>query len=611
MAPDNTDLTGALRDFVRTRGAAYLADPNVTSIGIGHKVVDGRHTDQVAVQFTVGTKVSLEALPGLNTTALPESITVAGVEVPTDVLERSYRPSFKVVEEAQADDRKVRIDPVRPGVSVGHPKVTCGTIGAIVYDKADGTPYVLSNWHVLNGAAGVLGDEVVQPGAYDDNRVDRNGLGKLTRSYLGIAGDAAVATVVGRGIDPSVLGIDVAPEDIGDPELGDKVVKSGRTSGVTHGVVRRVDTIVKLDYGGSAGVQQVGCFEIGVDPAHKPAGGQISQGGDSGAAWLFKSGNGRPAKVLAGLHFAGEGSGDPDEHALACLPQSVFDKLQVSLRRPAAEDIEAAKAAKPAKAAGYDAQFLGLALPAPGFAATTARDAFVLNGSTKIDYTHFSLALSTARKFALWVAWNVDGKQMQKLARTGLQFVKDPRIPATAQTGDEVYKDNRLDRGHIARRADLTWGPDAQRANRDSFYFTNITPQMDDFNQSMRDGLWGKLEDAIYADVEVDHLRISVFGGPVLRQDDRPYRGALLPREYWKVIASVQGGALKASAFVLSQNLDELEALDFAEFRVYQVALTDLAQRVSLTFPDALLAADTAPATTGAPLTALEQISWS
>jgi hypothetical protein len=50
---------------------------------------------------------------------------------------------------------------------------------------------------------------------------------------------------------------------------------------------------------------------------------------------------------------------------------------------------------------------------------------------------------------------------------------------------------NGLDRGHLARRADLVWGslPVARKANIDSFYFTNITPQVDDFNQSVRNGV--------------------------------------------------------------------------------------------------------------------------
>ncbi|MGQ0839089.1 DNA/RNA non-specific endonuclease [Actinokineospora sp.] len=610
VTPD-AELFTALRGFIRSQGARYLQDPNVSSIGIGYKVRDGKRTKEVSIQFTVDTKAEPERLEALDTALLPESITVAGVEIPTDVLQRSYRPDFRVVAEAEVDTRKARIDPVRPGVSVGHPKITCGTVGAVVFDRADGTPYVLSNWHVLNGTDGALGDTVVQPGTHDDNRTAQNRLGTLVRSHLGIAGDCAIAAVDARGLDPTIHELDVAPEELGEPELGDKVVKSGRTTGITHGVVRRIDTIVKINYGGTVGQKEIGCFEIGVDPARPPADGEVSKGGDSGAAWLFKAANGRPAKVLAGLHFAGEGAGDPDEHALACLASSVFDKLGITLVTPEGGEADPTPT-------GYDADFLSVPVRTPDLDPAIRDDAVLLDGSPRVDYTHFSLALRASRKFACWVAWNIDGGGLKKLDRTGIPFVKDPRLPASSQVGDELYSNNRLDRGHLARRADLLWGPlaEAERANRESFFFTNITPQMDDFNQSMRNGLWGRLEDALFADVEVADLRASVFGGPVFADDDRLFRGVGIPREFWKIIAFVEGGTLKASAFLLTQNLDRLETLDLDEFRVFQVAVADLEARTNLQFPVALHEADTVPSgpeTAGppAPLDSLTDITWS
>lgn len=48
----------ALKDFVRSRGAEYLKDPNVSSVGIGYKTVGGKRTKQLAVQFTVQEKAT-------------------------------------------------------------------------------------------------------------------------------------------------------------------------------------------------------------------------------------------------------------------------------------------------------------------------------------------------------------------------------------------------------------------------------------------------------------------------------------------------------------------------------------------------------------------------
>ena len=99
---------------------------------------------------------------------------------------------------------------------------------------------------------------------------------------------------------------------------------------------------------------------------------------------------------------------------------------------------------------------------------------------------------------------------------------------------------------------------------------------MDDFNQSSKDGVWGRLEDAVFADVDVQDLKVSAFGGPVFQDDDRVYRGTRLPREYWKILAYVEQGEFKSHAFLLTQNLNPFEALDLDEFRAFQVTPAEL-----------------------------------
>ena len=289
---------------------------------------------------------------------------------------------------------------------------------------------------------------------------------------------------------------------------------------------------------------------------------------------------------MAGLHFAGEAPGDPNEHAIACYPKSVFEKLQISLAPP---DV-----VTEATGVGFSSSFLSTPVALPELSGANKQSAFKLNGSEVINYTHFSLTLSKPRRFAFWVGWNVDGGRLRKLSRKGIPFTFDPRIGEEFQTGEELYAGNRLDRGHLARRADLMWGgsTEAKKANKDSFFFTNITPQMDDFNQSGLGGIWGQLEDAVFADVEVEDLRVSLFGGPVFHEDDRVFRGIKIPREFWKVIAFVESGELKAKAFLLTQSLDQLEALDLTEFKVFQVALAEVEARCGLTFPAPLKAAD-------------------
>ena len=584
----------AVQAAVRRVASDYLADPNITSVGIGYKLTSGQNTGQLALQFTVGKKIGLEALEAVGTRGIPKQITANGITFDTDVVERTFEkhPLLQMTKEKSL--RKRRLDPLMPGVSVGHVRSTAGTLGCIVRDSATGELRLLSNWHVFNGETGAIGDEIAQPGPYDDDRVNQNVCGTLVRSFLGLAGDCAIASLADRKATEKILDLGVSVRALGDPELGDRIVKSGRTTDVTFGLVTRVHTISKLDYG-SKGEQQIGGFEIGPDDKHPPTNGEISSGGDSGAAWMATKPNGHATDMMLGLHFAGE-TVEPAEYALACYASAVFEKLEIS---PLSPSPAGGAVVREILAGGFDHDFLSthrLEFPQPTIAAVRKDTAPTRSGDLVRHYTHFSLQMSASRRFCRWVAWNIDGNGLQQLSRIDLKFIPDRKYESKYQVGDSLYSHNRLDRGHIARRADLLWGSreEAQQANIDSFFFTNITPQLDDFNQSKSHGLWGELENAIFADVDVDNLKVSVLGGPIFKDSDYRYRTILVPRSFWKIIAYTEHNTLKAKAFVLTQDDLEakLESLGLDEFKLYQTTLRDLSQLTQLNYGD-LAAADT------------------
>ncbi len=583
LSSKDGELKKALRRFVRVRGAEYLRDPNVTSIGVGRKNGDG----DISLVFTVEQKAETSVLEALGTKELPTSIDVEGFTVPTDVIERSYESSLELVKTEATDVRKMRVDPLLPGVSVSHPDGSAGTIGMIVFDAETGAPCILSNWHVLHGNTGAVGDSVVQPGPFDDNDTAANHCGTLLRSHLGAAGDCAIARIRMRDFDRQIFDLGVVPSRMAEVDIDDKVVKSGRTTDVTYGIVRRIDVMAKIDYEFPTGIVAIGGFEIGVDSMNLPADHEISMGGDSGSAWMIADKNGGPTDVFAGLHFAGEGAGNPDEHALACYPRSVQKKLRFDLEPPGDlsfddDDVEAI-----GRRNGFDTDFLGISAPMPEMSLAIKRDAVNFGRNQTIPYTHFSVCLSANRRLARFVAWNIDGARKVVLGRH--KFRLDNRIDASFQHDDSLYKNNKLDRGHIARRADLAWGAvkEARQANKDSFFFTNVAPQHERFNQSKRGGLWGRLENLVLEQATTQDIRVSVISGPVFHDDDPEYRGASIPREFWKLIAyRGPDGALTSASFVLSQNnmLQDIETIDFDPFRLFQVSISALEKRTGLTF---------------------------
>lgn len=379
----NKELIENLKNFIRQNSSKFLEDKNISSLGIGLKVINGNRTNELCLQFTVDEKIELEHLENINTILIPKTIKIGDFEVPTDVLQRKYELTFEVIEAVSDNSRKARFDPIVPGVSICNVNGTAGTAGCIVFDTEDNTPYILSNWHVLHGGLGVLGDDIVQPGPHDDNRIALNRSGTLVRSHLGTAGDCAIASIENRGFDEEIYELNTKVRKLCEPELLDQVVKSGRTTGVTFGVIERIHVVSKINYGGNIGNQEIGCFEIGVDPDNVPSDGEISKGGDSGSIWLINKDN-EASDIMAGLHFAGESNDNPHEHALACYPKSVFSKLGIS---PSKSIKTVTK-----RSNGYNNNFLKTEVKPPML--NDEDVAFELDGNVIIDYAHYSITLN-------------------------------------------------------------------------------------------------------------------------------------------------------------------------------------------------------------------------
>lgn len=73
----------ALRTWIETTGQQWLADDNITSIDIAHKVVEGLTLDAVCLRFSVRRKLAA-ADPAAT---IPPYVSIGERIVPTDVVE--------------------------------------------------------------------------------------------------------------------------------------------------------------------------------------------------------------------------------------------------------------------------------------------------------------------------------------------------------------------------------------------------------------------------------------------------------------------------------------------------------------------------------------------
>jgi hypothetical protein len=135
---------------------SLLAKANVVGVGIGYKTDNGQLTDQLAIIALVDQKKPDIALQEADRVP-PE---IQGVK--TDIVE------VGTIRAQNAGPRDRWRPVIPPGVSVGHYKVTAGTLGAMVRDRLTGEYLLLSNNHVLaNSNDAMVGDIILQPGATD------------------------------------------------------------------------------------------------------------------------------------------------------------------------------------------------------------------------------------------------------------------------------------------------------------------------------------------------------------------------------------------------------------------------------------------------------------
>ncbi|NEK35624.1 DNA/RNA non-specific endonuclease [Rhizobium leguminosarum] len=270
--------------------------------------------------------------------------------------------------------------------------------------------------------------------------------------------------------------------------------------------------------------------------------------------------------------------------AVGALPAAMTNEV------PSAPDIFSGRM-------GYNPHFLGkggLAAPMPQLGLWASDVAPVSDDADSVlKYEHFSTIQSKSRRLPLITAVNIDGERQRKLDREG-DWALDGRIAHEHQIGNELYRNNRLDRGHMVRRRDPGWGtPDeASQGEADTFHYTNSVPQHEDLNQKS----WVRLEDYLLLSAETRGFKASVFTGPVLRSTDRRLKGQpgvsgfQVPEEFWKVAVMVnaQTKKLHATAYVLSHGpliRDMTEtAFVYGQHETYQVKVAFVEQVTGLDF---------------------------
>jgi hypothetical protein len=192
-----------------------------------------------------------------------------------------------------------------------------GTLGSLV--QKNGVQYILSNTHVLagdstpggNGSVSEAGDPVNQPGLIDAGCRDLGTDYVATVTAWAPLGsnanvDAAIAQVIPGAVNPSgaILGIGTISSTPAAAFVGQKVKKSGRTSGTTRSAISSLNATINVGYSNEcAGGSFTAQFTRQIIISNK--GSKFLAGGDSGSLMVEDvASNPRPIGLLyAGSSF--------------------------------------------------------------------------------------------------------------------------------------------------------------------------------------------------------------------------------------------------------------------------------------------------------------------
>lgn len=203
-----------------------------------------------------------------------------------------------------------------------------------------------------------------------------------------------------------------------------------------------------------------------------------------------------------------------------------------------------------------------------------------------LDYIHYSLVMHEDRRTAVLTAHNIDRGQKKSVPRSGWDL--DDRAGA-AQIGNEAYKFNDWDRGHLVRRAAVAWGTRqrAQEASDSTMYYTNSALQHARFNQDE----WLHLEDWVLDTASDISNRLCVFTGPIWTKGDQDTdRGFRIPSAFFKVVVvkeDVDGEEdLAVLGFVMKQNemWKDWNGAAALDLHTYQVGIQEIGQYTNIDF---------------------------
>lgn len=150
-----------------------------------------------------------------------------------------------------------------------------------------------------------------------------------------------------------------------------------------------------------------------------------------------------------------------------------------------------------------------------------------------ITRPQYVLSYNQTRGTPNWVSYELDARHMVSGQDRCNCFSADPNLPISAQILTSDYTTGGFDRGHMTRSFDRTV---ANVDNANTFYLTNVVPQMADLNQ----GVWASFENTLGDSARLGGRAVYIITGPLYAAGATPrwlrnLNKVQIPDSTWKV----------------------------------------------------------------------------
>ncbi len=176
-----------------------------------------------------------------------------------------------------------------------------------------------------------------------------------------------------------------------------------------------------------------------------------------------------------------------------------------------------------------------------------------------IHHTHYSLAYNEKHEQADWVAYELT---KASLVKPNVKRERNFRPDHKVETKSALHRDyshSGYTRGHLAPAGDMAFD---ETAMKESFFMSNMSPQIESFNG----GVWNELEQAV-RDWAYDNERVFVVTGPVLNNEIIKKIGdnkVSVPKYFYKVVLDINGKEKKGIGFILENDRSDIHLREYA-----------------------------------------------